>query len=103
MSSREFLEWQAYEALTGPLGEERADIRSAIVAMTVANAHRSRKQRPFKIRDFIPEFKPIRLEPPSVKELKMKAKQALLAAKRNLEKKSKPKPPKRKRSPRKLR
>jgi len=41
-----------------PFGEERADVRSAIVAAVIANANRDAKKRkrPFKISDFIPQF-----------------------------------------------
>ena len=37
MSSREFAEWMEYYQLD-PFGDERADVRSAIVASTMANA-----------------------------------------------------------------
>lgn len=39
-----------------PFGEERADLRAGIIASTVANVHRSRKQRPMKPSDFMPKF-----------------------------------------------
>jgi hypothetical protein len=41
-----------------PFGEERADLRSGIVASTVANAHRDAKRRrkPFRPLDFMPRF-----------------------------------------------
>lgn len=41
-----------------PFGEERGDLRSGIVASTIANANRdTRKQRkPFKPEDFMPKF-----------------------------------------------
>jgi hypothetical protein len=57
MSSREFAEWMAYYELE-PFGEERADLRSAIVASTVANAHRDpkRRRKPFRPLDFMPRF-----------------------------------------------
>ncbi len=57
MTSREFAEWEAYYELE-PFGEERADIRSAIVASTVANANRNPKARakPFEVDDFMPKF-----------------------------------------------
>lgn len=85
MTSQEFTELQAYEALTGPIGYERTDINAAIIAQTVANAHRRKRSRAFKIQDFIPEFKPRRTEPIGTKELKIKLKQALLIAKKKLE------------------
>lgn len=57
MSSRELTEWQAFFALE-PFGEQRDDLRSAIVAATVANASRDAKRRPepFEVGDFMPRF-----------------------------------------------
>lgn len=55
MSSREFAEWMAFHDME-PFGEERADLRSAIVASTVANAHRGKRQRRSKPEDFMPKF-----------------------------------------------
>ena len=52
MSSRELSEWIAYDALE-PFGEQRADLRSAIVASTVANCHRA-SGTPFSVSDFMP-------------------------------------------------
>ncbi len=51
----EFRLWQAY-ALIEPFGAYREDVRSAIIAQTVANAQRGRGQRAFKIKDFMPKF-----------------------------------------------
>ena len=39
-----------------PFGEERADLRAAIVAATIANANRGRRRRPFEVKDFMPRF-----------------------------------------------
>lgn len=39
-----------------PFGEERQDIRQAIIACTVANSV-PRKGRPYTIKDFIPKFR----------------------------------------------
>jgi hypothetical protein len=57
ISSLEFSEWLAYYRLE-PFGDERADLRSGIVASTVANAHRDpkRRHRPFEAREFLPHF-----------------------------------------------
>lgn len=55
MSSAEFTEWMAFYQLE-PFGEERADLRSAIVATTVANAHRGKHQRPYRVEEFMPRF-----------------------------------------------
>ena len=57
MSSLEFAEWLEFGEIE-PWGEERADVRSAIVASTVANANRDPKARkkPFTVADFMPRF-----------------------------------------------
>lgn len=41
-----------------PFGEWRADYRQAITSMVLANANRSKKQRAFKVKDFMPFDKP---------------------------------------------
>jgi len=53
MDAREFAEWLAYERLTGPLGGERGDLHTAIVAATVHNLW---AKRPRKLRDFMPQW-----------------------------------------------
>lgn len=55
IDSREFAEWIAFGELE-PFGPERDDLRSAIVASTVANANRGRGQRAFTPADFMPRF-----------------------------------------------
>ena len=55
ITSNEFSEWIAFSNIE-PFGEERADLRSAIIASTIANANRSGRQRPFKVTDFMPKF-----------------------------------------------
>ena len=57
----------AYYAVE-PFGEERADLRNAIVASTIANAYRDpkRRSRPFEPKEFMPEFD--RVEKPSRQE-----------------------------------
>jgi hypothetical protein len=52
MSSRELTEWIAYNAIQ-PFGDTRSDLRSAIIASTVANCHRT-SGTPFKVADFMP-------------------------------------------------
>ena len=54
-SIREFRLWQAY-AMIEPFGNIRGDIQAAIIAQTVANVHRGRGQRSYKIQDFMPKF-----------------------------------------------
>lgn len=57
ISSRLLSEWMLY-AQVEPFGEERADLRSAIVASTVANVQRDAKQHrePYTAADFMPRF-----------------------------------------------
>lgn len=54
ISARELSEWMAY-AQVEPFGEKRADLRAGIVASTMANIHRGKRQA-FKPDDFMPEF-----------------------------------------------
>jgi len=56
MPWRVFVEWMQY-AQVEPFGEERADVRAAIVATTVANCMgREKGKPPFKLADFMPQF-----------------------------------------------
>lgn len=55
MSSSEFSEWMAYAQIE-PFGEERQDVRQAIIACTVANSV-PRKGRPYTVNDFMPKFR----------------------------------------------
>jgi hypothetical protein len=57
MSSKEFSEWMAYAQLE-PFGEERADLRMAILASLIANANRDPKKKssPYEVSDFMPKF-----------------------------------------------
>lgn len=56
ISAREFAEWKAYLQIE-PFGEDRDDIRSAIIACVIANCNREKGKPPFKISDFVPKFK----------------------------------------------
>lgn len=54
MTAREFLAWQAFDAVE-PIGGERLDLAAGIVAATIANANRDAKRtKPFKPADFMP-------------------------------------------------
>jgi hypothetical protein len=56
MPWRVFVGWMQY-AQAEPFGEERADVRAAIVATTVANClAREKGKPPFKLADFMPRF-----------------------------------------------
>jgi hypothetical protein len=55
-SSRELSEYMAYDRLS-PIGDERADLRSALIATVLANVNRDpKKQRAFKLDDFLLRF-----------------------------------------------
>jgi hypothetical protein len=56
VSSRELTEWEAYEAVTGPIGDERFDHLFAMLASVVANVNRDRKQRPYPAEQFLPKW-----------------------------------------------
>lgn len=55
MRPSELGEWAAFFRIN-PWGQDRADLRSAIVASLIANAHRDTKKRrqPFSADDFMP-------------------------------------------------
>lgn len=55
MSAAEFAEWQL-EYESDPWGLWRADLRSAMLASTIANRHRGRHERPYTTQDFMPDF-----------------------------------------------
>lgn len=55
MLHSEFVDWQAYYRLE-PFGEWRADVRSGIVASTMANIWRGKNGRRMSAKDFMPEF-----------------------------------------------
>lgn len=57
MSSLEFAEWMALYDLE-LFGDRRADLRAAIVASTVANAHRNpkKRRRAYSPEGFMPKF-----------------------------------------------
>ena len=57
LSSHAFAEWMAFYQLE-PFGEERADLRAAIVASVIANANRDPRGHPqaFTVEDFMPKF-----------------------------------------------
>lgn len=72
-------EWHAYYELE-PFGEFRGDIRSAIVARTIAAIHSRRGQEP-KLKDFLPFRDPDTREKQSWEEIKREAtRQARLSA-----------------------
>lgn len=53
---RIYREWQEYASIE-PFGENRADLRTGILAAVTANCHvRKQGQRAFQPRDFMPNF-----------------------------------------------
>ena len=54
ISAREFAEWRAYDQLD-PFGEERGDLRNAILCQLIANALVTKGKKP-KVDDFMPKF-----------------------------------------------
>lgn len=57
MSSRELTEWEAYEAVAGPIGlGERLDDLFAMLASVIANVNRGKGQRPYKAEQFKPKW-----------------------------------------------
>jgi hypothetical protein len=57
LDSKQISEWMAFYQVE-PFGEERADLRSAIIACVTANAWRGKNQKPFEVSDFLPKFDP---------------------------------------------
>jgi hypothetical protein len=55
ISSKELTEWIAFSAVE-PFGGDADYLGSAIVAQTVANVNRSKGQRPYKVKEFLPKF-----------------------------------------------
>ncbi|MCC6797714.1 MAG: DUF4035 domain-containing protein [Candidatus Hydrogenedentes bacterium] len=53
LDSQEFALWMAYYAIQ-PWGEQRGDLRNAIVAATVANSNPYRKGRNARVDEFMP-------------------------------------------------
>lgn len=51
-----------------PFGDGRADIRSGIIASTIANVHRKKSRAAYKTKDFLPKFKSRRAQPVDVSE-----------------------------------
>lgn len=54
MSSQELTDWMVY-AQVEPFGEERADLRAALISSVIANVNRDPKKRskPFDVTDFM--------------------------------------------------
>ena len=75
MSSKEFGEWMAFDRIS-PGEPERGDIRTALLAATIFNAHKGRKGKTASLDDFLLKFKR-RVKKPTKKtrsEVKVKLK-----------------------------
>ena len=55
MPSNELTEWFAF-MMVEPIGEERADMRAALIASTLANINRKKTRTPYQIKDFLFDF-----------------------------------------------
>jgi hypothetical protein len=55
MGAGEFTEWKAF-AEVEPIGARRADMQTAQICATIANSQRSKKQKAFKVSQFIPDY-----------------------------------------------
>lgn len=53
LSAEEFEDWLAFHSIE-PIGGLRHDVGHAIVAATLANCHRGKNSRRYKITDFLP-------------------------------------------------
>jgi len=57
IDARELAEWQAYYNIE-PFGEERDDLRAAMICCTLANINRGKNQPAYKLDDFLLRFDP---------------------------------------------
>ena len=55
IDSAEFAEWMAFNSIE-PFGEERADVRSAMICCLLANINRGKGKKAYKISDFMLDF-----------------------------------------------
>jgi hypothetical protein len=57
MSEAEFRRWMAYYQIE-PFGEERADLRNALLCLTIAQVHGAKQAKKLKLSDFVLKFGP---------------------------------------------
>ena len=69
LDSRELSEWLAFHTHIEPIGETRADLRTGIVASTLANVNRGKNRQAYKAVDFMPY-----LDKPKQSETEMQSK-----------------------------
>jgi len=65
MSSKEFSQWMAFSSVE-PIGDERADLRAALITSVLANINRNpeTKPEPFTLSDFLFDFWKVAEEEP---------------------------------------
>jgi hypothetical protein len=56
IDSRELTEWEAYERLAGPVGDERLDHLFAMLQATIANVNRGKNQKAYESSGFMPKW-----------------------------------------------
>lgn len=56
ITSRELTEWEAYENVAGPIGDERLDQLFGMLQATIANVNRSKRTRPYQTQQFLPRW-----------------------------------------------
>jgi hypothetical protein len=57
IDAKELMEWRAFYNIE-PFGEEREDLRMAMVCCTLANIHRGKNTPPYRLSDFLLRFDP---------------------------------------------
>ncbi len=68
IDSRELTEWEAYERVAGPVGDERLDHLFAMLQATIVNVNRGKNQKASESAQFLPNWgiaKPASTEPMS--------------------------------------
>ena len=73
IDSAELTEWQAYYNLE-PWGEQKSDVRTGIIASTIANVNRGKNTKSFSYEDFILKSK-LELEHEARQKKKQSSKQ----------------------------
>ncbi len=56
IDSRELTEWEAYERVAGPVGDERFDQLFAMLQATIANVNRGKNQKAYEPSAFLPKW-----------------------------------------------
>jgi len=71
MDSRELGEWVAYHTYIETIGDTRQDLRTGIIASTIANVNRGKNRPAFKPNEFMPYYtKPKQTETQMLETLK---------------------------------